>query len=183
MPSTNRTHLEQMLSQRQKELATAQNLVRQLSEQCLHIRREINTTTPIMLLPLELKVYIFCLSKHEDSDDADDPIALLLGAVCNEWRAIVLNTPQLWDTILIPFYNQKTGQDMQLNQAKLSTLQEWLARGKEGPLSVQVVLRNSMGEKSPKFPGGGNFTSYFFGDDYGAVPSLETHKFLSRYTS
>ncbi|KIK69213.1 hypothetical protein GYMLUDRAFT_255770 [Collybiopsis luxurians FD-317 M1] len=74
--------------------------------------------TPVQKLPWELLSEIFSLVN-------DPPPAIVLSSVCSQWRAVVIETPALWRTILIP--------DLSINK-----LQIHLHRSRPCTLSIRV---------------------------------------------
>ncbi|KAH9486035.1 hypothetical protein JR316_0000099 [Psilocybe cubensis] len=109
---------------------------------CIIIRRANETHDPITSkLPNELVVIIF---KFACDDDWDGP--LTLGAVCQQWRAIIYATPSFWTTIWLNVklafgssYNPDSAMSSR-NQRKMDLFRGWLARSGELPISLWLTL-------------------------------------------
>ena len=97
--------------------------------------------TPILLfnrLPIELQLEIFshCLVPFPSFDPREAP--LLITSVCRAWRALALNTPKLWSSFEIEVTSPASFapvRDLHIQ----STMQLWLARSKNYPLSVRLI--------------------------------------------
>lgn len=119
-----RASLEQSLTRTELKISVFQGVLSEADNTRVQLRMAINRTALIAILPVDVKLEIFLYVYH-------DVLPLVLGAVCKEWRDIVWNSPQLWDTI-----------DLVLSQdhykTQLILLKDWLERGGRCPLSITL---------------------------------------------
>ncbi|KAH8080696.1 hypothetical protein BXZ70DRAFT_637223 [Cristinia sonorae] len=102
--------------------------------------------SPITTLPPELLVHLFlcCLHIPNKSFYHDENSSLLpswtsVTAVCRYWRAVALNTPQLWSQIDVDSLMAKADELAYPTTAVIETVKLLLGRSKRVPLDVQYL--------------------------------------------
>ena len=126
----------QQLANLESEITRVNALLRQLVQNCVPLKREINSRfVPILQLPPEILGEIFneCLSSNIWDDEDISMSPLVFGRVCSSWRKFAFSMPRLWSSI-------------QLNLDEKSSLrpalvEEWLLRSGKMPLSIYVICR------------------------------------------
>jgi len=98
-------------------------------------------------LPTEILGYIFILTlpDHEYIQPNIHSSPLILGRVCNTWRAIAHATPQLWSS-LCAYYRQHD------EQKRMVGIDTWLSRSTVLPLDIRVMVGVEITQASTEFP-------------------------------
>ncbi|KAI0766624.1 hypothetical protein BD413DRAFT_148193 [Trametes elegans] len=100
----------------------------------MDLKKQLNTLTPIGILPPELLSEVFvCIAADAYFSNLTASRCRLdwiaLAHVCHHWRAVALNTSRLWSYLRL---------------FKKELLSEFLARSKTSPLYVSAALENRM---------------------------------------
>ncbi|KAJ7835184.1 hypothetical protein B0H14DRAFT_2796938 [Mycena olivaceomarginata] len=87
-------------------------------------------------LPVEMlqRIFLFCGSVsdiNEMAESGTQPILLALCGVCSHWRAVALDTAELWSDIKVTF-SHKTLERL------LAPLKVWLFRARHHPLTLKL---------------------------------------------
>ncbi|KAJ7094267.1 hypothetical protein C8R44DRAFT_383677 [Mycena epipterygia] len=95
---------------------------------------------PVITLPVEItsEIFICCLPDNSLDPTAFDAAAVL-GHVCHQWRDIALSIPQLWSSWSLAM-------DGNTSLSRISSsVQLWLARSQNRPLSIRIHHRDCTG--------------------------------------
>ncbi|KAJ7772175.1 hypothetical protein B0H16DRAFT_1409618, partial [Mycena metata] len=98
--------------------------------------------SPLRSMPPEIlqEIFMACLPTEHYAIMDTSQAPLLFGRVCSSWRSISLSTPTLWSSIHIvpsaigPFESND----------KFASLQAWLQRSGNCPLSISIKLGDSL---------------------------------------
>ncbi|KAJ7804481.1 hypothetical protein B0H14DRAFT_3774395, partial [Mycena olivaceomarginata] len=87
-------------------------------------------------LPVEMlqRIFLFCggvSDINEMAESGTQPILLALCGVCSHWRAVALDTAELWSDIKVTF-SHKTLERL------LAPLKVWLFRARHHPLTLKL---------------------------------------------
>jgi hypothetical protein len=98
-------------------------------------------------LPTELLGYIFILTlpDYEYIQPNIRSSPLVLGRVCNAWRATAHATPQLWSS-LCAYYRRHD------EQKRMVGIDTWLSRSRVLPLDIRVMVGVETTQASTEFP-------------------------------
>jgi len=121
----------QRLADLESEISRVQSVLHDLERQQVPLKREINTSVPILQLPPEItsEIFIIYLSPNiwnEQSCHHASP--LIFGKICSAWREVAWSTPALWTSIQLNL-NRATDHHAILTN-------EWLLRSMGQPLAI-----------------------------------------------
>ncbi|KAK7022457.1 hypothetical protein R3P38DRAFT_2961054 [Favolaschia claudopus] len=104
-----------------------------LEAQRSNARTQLNSLLdPMARLPLEIQSQIFCDVESQPTPDPQQPPLIFLN-ICRLWRAIALNTPELWTHLEIRLHPLPRDADY------LDFCKNWIGRAGSRPLSL--ILR------------------------------------------
>ncbi|KAJ6510403.1 hypothetical protein C8R45DRAFT_387774 [Mycena sanguinolenta] len=88
---------------------------------------------PVFTLPFEIiaQIFVYCLPPEDDALPWRTEAPLLLAAICREWRATALTTPELWATVYLSLRPHSV-------RKVTPMLKFWLPRAGGLPLSISL---------------------------------------------
>ncbi|KAJ7354544.1 hypothetical protein DFH08DRAFT_855203 [Mycena albidolilacea] len=101
--------------------------------------------SPARRLPLDIveEIFVACLPTHRNCVMSASEAPVLLGRICNSWRAISLSIPRLWARIHVvepqpdPFNRPTASFDEKVAQ-RVQVIKMWLGRSGQCPLSISL---------------------------------------------
>ncbi|KAK7049124.1 hypothetical protein R3P38DRAFT_3257615 [Favolaschia claudopus] len=103
-----------------------------LEAQRSNARTQLNSLLdPMARLPLEIQSQIFCDVASQPTPDPQQPPLIFLN-ICRLWRAIALNTPELWTHLEIRLHPSGSKADY------LDFCKNWIGRAGSWPLSLTL---------------------------------------------
>ncbi|KAJ7271210.1 hypothetical protein C8J57DRAFT_1468329 [Mycena rebaudengoi] len=98
----------------------------------LNVRPTAKSSSPILGLPFDItyEIFIHCLLANELPLPHPDHAPIVLTRVCQEWRAIALNSPRIWSVVRLVSGH--------LDAKYIHLFESWLARAQNCPLSLTV---------------------------------------------
>lgn len=123
-----RQHLEDL----EAEIIRVEQLLARLVQKRAPLKRKINARfSPVLQLPVEVTSEIFTTCFPADAWEVwDSKTPLDLGKVCHTWRDIAWSMPWLWSTVSLDV--------PQCSHGHIETLDEWLSRSGQLPLSIRL---------------------------------------------
>ncbi|KAJ7473363.1 hypothetical protein FB451DRAFT_1133882 [Mycena latifolia] len=101
--------------------------------------------SPVRRLPLDIiqEIFIACMPTHRNRVMSAREAPVLLGRICNAWRAIPLSTPRLWSRLHIveptrPFSSSLDALFQAKWAQRLEITKTWLGRSGQCPLSISL---------------------------------------------
>lgn len=107
--------------------------------------QSITLLPPVHRLPIELliEIFLYCLPSGKREPNSIKP-PLLLSQVCSSWRAVALQTPQLWNKISITTYRAYGDCRPEAKHcSSVSLAQSWFRRAGDFPLHFYAVPRSA----------------------------------------
>ncbi|TDL20667.1 hypothetical protein BD410DRAFT_790622, partial [Rickenella mellea] len=103
--------------------------------------------SPIMKLSAEVLSQIFLDSVNKTNNRLPNILRtcapLKLRDVCRSWRKLALGTPLLWATIIAPVIADYSREEIYPDLDEyLCTIEEFLTRSEDCPLTISIVFRN-----------------------------------------
>ncbi|KAF7376871.1 F-box domain-containing protein [Mycena sanguinolenta] len=131
------------------EITKFQKSIDQLAEERSRVAAYVEghraLISPVRRLPLDViqELFVACLPTHRNCVMNASEVPLLLGRVCNSWRAISLSTPRLWSSLHVvePLWSPDDPSSALLEDKvarRLEITQTWLGRSGQCPLSISL---------------------------------------------